>query len=110
MTKSQFEDVLYKRLVRLGDMMGDGLHLEPGGKWIEKEYERILIELGIAKPKKRKSNVQKINEYMTNRLKVAKCLCGSELKQSRSGSFIGVCDKCGKRFILGKLRKNRSHK
>lgn len=108
--KSQWEDLLYERLIRLGDMMGDGLHLEPGGKWIEKEYEQILIELGIDKPKKRKSNVQRINEYMANRLKVAKCLCGSELKQTRSGSFIGVCDKCGKRFILGKLRKNRSHK
>ena len=110
MMKSQEEDILYERLVRLGDMMGDGLHHEPGGKWIEKEYEQILIELGIAKPKKRKSNVQKINECMANRLKVAKCLCGSELKQSRSGSFIGVCDKCGKQFILGKLRKNRSYK
>ena len=105
--KSQEEDVLYKRLIRLGDMMGDGLHHEPSGKWIEKEYEQILIELGIAKPKKRKSNVQRINEYMANRLKVAKCLCGSDLKQSRSGSFVGVCNKCGKRFILGKIRKNR---
>ena len=29
------KDLLEDRLVRLGDMMGDGLHLEPGGKWIE---------------------------------------------------------------------------
>ena len=26
------KDLLEDRLVRLGDMMGDGLHLEPGGK------------------------------------------------------------------------------
>ena len=29
------KDLLGDRLVHLGDMMGDGLHLEPGGKWIE---------------------------------------------------------------------------
>lgn len=29
---------LYDRLIRLGDLMGDGCHLEPDGKWIEREY------------------------------------------------------------------------
>lgn len=33
------EELLEDRLVRLGDMMGDGLHLEPSGKWIEREYD-----------------------------------------------------------------------
>ena len=32
---------LYRQLVKLGDMMGDGLHHEPDGKWIEKEYNKI---------------------------------------------------------------------
>lgn len=37
-------DHLYEQLVKLGDLMGDGLHLEPDGKWIEDEYKRIIRE------------------------------------------------------------------
>lgn len=95
------EDILEDRLVHLGDMMSDGLHREPGGKWIEKEYKKTLKALGILAPVKRKNNSEKINEFMAKRLKEVKCTCGSELIQSRSGSFIGKCLKCGKKFILG---------
>lgn len=99
------ENMLEDRLVRLGDMMGDGLHLEPEGRWIEKEYKKTLKALGLLNPAKRKNNSDKINEFMANRLKEVKCTCGSELVQSRSGSFIGKCIKCGKKFILGSRRK-----
>jgi len=99
------KDLLEDRLVRLGDMMGDGLHLEPGGKWIEKEYKQTLKALGLLEPVKRKTNSEKINEFMAKRLKEVKCTCGSELVQSRSGSFIGKCVKCGKKFILGSRGK-----
>lgn len=95
------EDILEDKLVRLGDMMSDGLHLEPEGKWIEKEYKETLKALGLLEPVKRKNNSEKINEFMTKRLKEVKCTCGSELTQSRSGSFIGKCKKCGKKFVLG---------
>lgn len=99
------KDLLKDRLVHLGDMMGDGLHLEPGGKWVEKEYKKTLKALGLLEPVKRNSNSEKINEFMAKRLKEVKCTCGSELVQSRSGSFIGKCSKCGKKFILGSRRK-----
>jgi hypothetical protein len=99
------KDLLEDRLVRLGDMMGDGLHLEPCGKWIEREYKETLKALGLLESVKRKNNSDKINEFMANRLKEVKCTCGSELAQSRSGSFIGKCNKCGKKFILGSRRK-----
>lgn len=98
------KDLLEDRLVRLGDMMSDGLHLEPGGEWVEKEYKQTLKALGLLAPAKRKNNSDKINEFMANRLKEVKCTCGSELVQSRSGSFIGKCKKCGKKFILGSRR------
>ena len=32
---------LWNRFIRLGDMMGDGLHHEPDGKWIERDYKPI---------------------------------------------------------------------
>lgn len=99
------EEMLEDRLVRLGDMMSDGLHLEPNGKWIEREYKKTLKALGLLEPTKRKNNSDKINEFMTKRLKEVKCTCGSELVQSRSGSFIGKCSKCGKKFVLGSKRK-----
>lgn len=99
------KDLLEDRLVRLGDMMGDGLHLEPGGKWIEREYKKTLQALGLLELTKRKNNSDKINEFMAKRLKEVKCTCGSKLAQSRSGSFIGKCRKCGKKFILGSRRR-----
>ena len=34
-------DILHQQLVNLGDMMGDGLHLEKDGRWITREYRRI---------------------------------------------------------------------
>ena len=40
------EEMLEDRLVRLGDMMSDGLHLEPNGKWIEREYKKTLKACG----------------------------------------------------------------
>lgn len=98
------KDLLEDRLVHLGDMMGDGLHRESEGKWVEKEYKKTLKALGLA-PTKRKNNSDKINEFMANRLKEVKCTCGSELVQSRSGSFIGKCERCGKKFVLGSRGK-----
>lgn len=99
------EDILEDKLVRLGDMMSDGLHLEPGGKWIEREYKKTLKALGLLEPTRRKNNSEKINEFMAKRLKEVKCTCGSELVQSRRGSFIGKCNKCDKKFILGNRRR-----
>jgi hypothetical protein len=32
---------LHKDLVKLGDMIADGEHLEKGGKWISREYRKI---------------------------------------------------------------------
>lgn len=96
------ENMLEDKLVHLGDMMSDGLHREPGGKWIEKEYKETLKALGLLESV---NNSDKINEFMVKRLKEVKCTCGSELVQSRSGSFIGKCIKCGKKFILGSRRK-----
>lgn len=34
-------DILYQQFIKLGDMMGDGLHLEKDGRWIAREYKRI---------------------------------------------------------------------
>lgn len=101
------KDFLWDQLIKLGDMMGDGLHLEPGGKWIEKEYRNICIQLGLIEKKPKTYNSKSINEFMIKRLREVKCDCGSELKQSRSGSFVAKCLKCDKKYRLGARKKSK---
>ena len=98
-------EYLYNRLIRLGELMGDGCHLEADGKWIEKEYRDILRLLGITSKKPVHRDTKSINDFMERRLKDVICECGGKLCQSRKGSFIAKCSICGKRYKLGKKVK-----
>lgn len=90
---------LHSQLVKLGDMMGDGLHHEPDGKWIRREYNQVLKALGISTSKPR--NVSGINERMAQRVEDVKCpKCSGNLKQTRSGSKRAKCESCGSKFQL----------
>lgn len=95
------KEFLYNQLIRLGEMMGDGLHHEPDGKWIEKEYKKILKQLGLLKPK----STGDIDSFMLKRCNEEKCKCGGELKQVRKGSFVAKCSICGLKYRLGKRKK-----
>jgi len=101
------EDFSYRQLVRLGDMMGDGLHHEPDGKWIEKEYKNTLKTLGIYP--KRKNNSKEINEAMNKSLQNIVCQkCNGILTQTKSGSMRAKCQVCGAKFqILKRVRKRK---
>ncbi len=102
------KDRLHRDLVKLGDMMGDGLHLEPDGKWINQEYKRTLKALGLAPKIQRKNNSKAINERMEQRVKEVNCQkCGGTLKQTRSGSKRAQCQSCGTKFQLLKLSKRK---
>lgn len=102
---------LHSQLVKLGDMIGDGLHLEPGGKWIGKEYRKIARALGYTTPRKsRKRNpdsIKEIDRQMAGRVAEVECpQCkGHLLKQTRSGSMTAACTSCGARYKL--LRRVR---
>lgn len=90
------------QLIKLGDMMGDGLHHEADGKWIEKEYKRTfnLLYPEYAK-KRRKQTAININVQIDKLLLTARCSkCQSTLRQSRSGSKILYCNntQCNARF------------
>lgn len=90
---------LHSQLVKLGDMMGDGLHLEPDGKWITVEYRRVCRALGYTAPRRNRTEI--INESMAKRVKEVNCqLCQGELKQSRSGSMRAICQQCGTKWKL----------
>lgn len=90
---------LHNQLVKLGDMMGDGLHHEPDGKWINREYKQTLKALGML-PKKA-NNSEVINARMIERVNDVPCgKCQGKLKQTRSGSKRAVCISCGGKWQL----------
>ena len=92
-------DFLYSQLVKLGDMIGDGLHYEPDGKWISREYNSICRKLGMLPKKKR--NLEPINKAMIDALKGKKCSkCDGELKQTKSGSMRAKCLECNAKFQI----------
>ncbi len=99
------DEFLWSQFCRLGEMMGDGLHYEPDGKWISREYKQTARALGLLPKQKRKTHTKQIDEFMEKRLKTVNCECGGCFTQVRKGSFIGKCNTCGKRVILGKRTK-----
>ena len=92
----------WRQFCKLGEMMGDGLHREPGGSWISKEYRalaRILIpEFKKHEKAKRAYWTMFANTQMGYLLEKTKCACGGTLKQSRSGSRIAYCQSCNARY------------
>ena len=97
-------DHLHDQLIRLGDMMGDGLHHEPDGRWIEKEYRRVAKALGYTKP--RANNRDQINAAMAKAVESAQCKeCGEGLRQTRSGAMRAVCVSCGTKYQFKRKRK-----
>lgn len=95
----QDKDYLHRQLIKLGDMMGDGLHHEADGKWIQREYRAIAKQLfpeHYAGQSKRKNDA--VNAAMIKFLAEHKCGCGGELKQVRSGSVVNQCQVCKKKY------------
>lgn len=94
---------LHDQLVKLGDMMGDGQHHEPDGKWIAKEYRRVSRALGYGAP--RASNAEAINKAMASALEKCQCRkCGGQLKQTKSGSLRAACA-CGAKYQFKRPKK-----
>ncbi len=92
----------WNQFIRLGDMMGDGEHHEPGGKWITKEYNRlarILVpEIKEQAAAQRKLKALRTDESIKKLLETIPCSCGGRLKQKRSGTKIVYCEVCDKRY------------
>lgn len=97
---------LESQLVKLGDMMGDGLHYEPDGKWIEREYQKVLYAL-YPDIKKRKHQAQtNRNNFRAKKVIMENlCTCGAILKQTRQGSLTLECMACDNRFKIKTVKK-----
>ena len=97
---------LHNQLIKLGDMMGDGMHHEADGNWIIKEYRRVCKALGLAHP--RTNNTESNNAKMARALEhTASPGCTGPLKQTRSGSLRAICPRCSKtyKFEVRKMPK-----
>jgi hypothetical protein len=94
---------LWNQFIRLGEMMGDGLHYESDGKWISKEYRKlakILIpEMKEESAIRRKLKNASTDIQMAKLLEDRKCGCGGGIKQKRSGSKVAYCQTCGSRYV-----------
>ncbi len=100
---SKENEHLWRQFCKLGEMMGDGLHYEPDGKWIAKEYRqlaKILIpEMKEENSIRRKLKAANIDTQMAKLLEGKKCNCGGEIKQGRSGAKVAYCQNCKQRYV-----------
>jgi len=97
---SKPDALLWSQFCKLGEMMGDGLHNEPDGKWISKEYKRLYkILMPEQTAINRKLKAEAIDAQMAKLLEGRKCDCGGEIKQGRSGSKVAYCKNCNNRFV-----------
>lgn len=101
----------WERFARLGEMIGDGLHYEPDGKWITREY-RSLMHYLIPETKKadkeqRAARRKQVNDRLKELLKDFKCHNCNQVgtvTQNRSGARRCKCY-CGQNFTLKKPKK-----
>lgn len=110
--KDEIREMQWRQFARLGEMMGDGLHYEPDGKWIVKEYKqlaKILIpedeETKKIKQKLRQNKNAQINTQIAIRVSKDKCKCGGQLKQTRSGSTKVQCIECKARYVYKRKKQ-----
>lgn len=95
-------DYLHRQLIKLGDMMGDGLHYEE--PWIAKEYAKIAKLLMPEHFENiRKNRAASRDEKMKELLKNFKCRkCEGMVLQTRKGSKTAKCLLCNARYTATK--------
>ncbi|PJZ51594.1 hypothetical protein [Leptospira adleri] len=92
-------EYLSNRLIKLGDMIGDGLHHE--NKSISSEYKRVLHELHPEiKKRKMEKGREQMNEMVNSVIETRSCDCGGKFIQKRKGAKVIICSSCKKRFII----------
>lgn len=102
-------DFLWNQFIKLGEMIGDGLHYEE--PWISKEYRKlakILLPPTEEEKQWKKERLEKLDSQVKERLQKDNCAkCGSKLKQTRKGSKTVICtnEECKARYIYKTKKK-----
>ncbi|UOX38453.1 hypothetical protein VpasPP24_113 [Vibrio phage Vpas_PP24] len=93
---------LSSRLVKLGDMIGDGIDTPE----VRREYRVICKQLGYIEDKPRANNSDKINKAVEEALKNQVCpKCHGDLRQKRKGSYKVICIECKSPFKFTPKRR-----
>lgn len=91
----KYRNDLHNRLIKLGDMIGDGDH-EP---WVEKEYRSTLHRLyPEIKQERRAAKAAHTDKMMAELLTRKNCPCGGQLVQTRKGTVSCKCVLCNKKY------------
>ena len=78
------QQALWDRFIKLGDMIGEGLHYEE--KWISKDYNQLSkILMPDMHKSMRFSKNEARNKRVQEKLLTDKCNCGSDMKQTQIG-------------------------
>lgn len=107
--KPEHDAFMWNQFAKLGEMIGDGEHNEPGGAWISREYRKLMHilvpETREIEREQRKLKAINIDLQMQNLMELKKCECGGTLKQARSGSKVAYCTDCNCRFKAKTVKK-----
>lgn len=95
-------------MIKLDDMLGDGMGDEPDGARIKPEYRAVCKALGYVTPTKpRRNNAAVTNASVAKYVETARCECGGTLIQTRSGSQAGGVH-CLQEDVLAKAAKKKA--
>ncbi|CAH0448221.1 hypothetical protein SM030_00088 [Vibrio phage vB_VpaS_sm030] len=107
MLDKKTNDYLHSRLVKLGDMIGEG-EAPPEA---HREYKRILKQLGYIQSPPRADNSAEINKAVSAALEKQDCpKCGGKLKQTRKGSLTVICTDCETKLRFKRKRVSKNGK
>ncbi|UYD21557.1 hypothetical protein [Vibrio phage 29Fa.3] len=107
MLDKKTSDYLHRRLVTLGDMIGDDV----ATKEARREYKCILKQLGYVQSPPRANNSAAINKAVNEALEKQDCpKCGGKLKQTRKGSLTVICTDCETKMKFKRKRVSKNGK
>jgi hypothetical protein len=103
------KDFLHRQLIKLGDMMGDGLHHESDGYWIKKEYAKIVKILYPKSKEQKEKELSDKNKKILAYLETAKCSqCQGKLAQKRYAAMTVYCIDCKAKHQLKFAKRKRA--
>lgn len=98
--RDEMTDRLYNRLIKLGDLLSDHVDDPAFCKEVGREYRAVAKALGLIKSTPRRNHAPMINASVAKYLETARCDCGGQLVQTRSGAKRAECVSCRKKYQL----------
>lgn len=96
---------LSREFIKLGDMMANGLHHEPDGRWIAREYNKLYKALHPEEAKEAsKLRNMETQLRVTRVIETQKCKCGGTFMQPKKHVLRVKCTECGTLYKLSRKK------